>query len=90
VGDELARLVQQARQDYPPAAALMQRLCGEWVRAWGDGERVLPPRDRVAAPAGGPRAASMAETGVDPAKLAASWERFGAALAARRRVDRGA
>ena len=76
VRDELAGLLASARRSYPAAAVLVTRMLAEWTRRWGDGERVLPPRGSVARPSGGPRPVPVAETGIDPERVAAAWATF--------------
>ena len=75
---ELIRLLALARQDYSPAAPLLKAMHGAWVRAYGDREP-LPRRPRAVQAAKRPRPSSLAETGVDPDSVRASWERLGAA-----------
>lgn len=79
---ELERLAEMAQRDYPPAAPAVRRLREAWARQWGERE----PRQRreplVPVPAARPRTPALYETGADPDRLLASWQRYGDALAA--------
>ena len=70
---ELARLLAVASRDYPPAARLMRWVHGEWLRRYGAGELLRPPRDWVAPRSSRERPESVADTGYDLERLAAAW-----------------
>ena len=77
VRTELERLLGRARESYPPAARLLQPMLSAWTRAYGNREPLPPRAPRPVKVQAAQRAPSLAETGLDPAAVAASWQHCG-------------
>ena len=76
VRDELAGLLASARRSYPAAAARAHRHPTAASTRRASASPARPPRGSVARPSGGPRPVPVAETGIDPERVAAAWATF--------------